>query len=469
MALSTPLLILLLVSYVLFCGFIMYFCVLADPESGDMAYLMQVALPNKVWNQLGKVMGEKKMDILQALLDRALVFVYLAVVLGVWTIVFWYIYPWITLSAHVSNFHKIVGYAVFVACFSSWRKAMKTSPGIITTKSFKRFDHYPYDNLFFLPDRRCDSTNLIRIPRSKFDRLKYNENVPRYDHFCGWVFNTIGEENYRWFLLFLAVHVFMCAYGGTVCILLFLGEINDKKLLELTFFDRATGENIRSNWFIVFQYLFARNTMEFAALIVMVVMGLALGGFLGYHVSHSYSCEGMEVRVFHVFTWEPLDLTLPRLIHQVYLTSANQTTNENGKWTDVKRWYKAEQKKYKEAVKKGLVKSSADSATPATAAPVVQDGDVTCTGGSSSEPTQQQTRQQECFDPGPMPTNVYDRGFIENWKEVIFPPSRRKGYPGGYSRPRPPNPKSAQSGEPRPKGAPARPKPIQPVLSNKTD
>jgi hypothetical protein len=29
-------------------------------------------------------------------------------------------------------------------------------------------------------------------------------------------------------------------------------------------------------------------------------------------------------------------------------------------------------------------------------------------------------------DPGPMPKNIYDVGFVENWKQVLFPISLRK-------------------------------------------
>ena len=100
------------------------------------------------------------------------------------------------------------------------------------------------------------------VCKKKVDRLKYDANVPRYDHFCGWVHNTIGEENYRWFLLFLTIHVVMCTYGAVVCMLLFHGEIKDKKLLELTFFDRNTGEEVESNMFIVSQYLFTQRSPE---------------------------------------------------------------------------------------------------------------------------------------------------------------------------------------------------------------
>ena len=37
--------------------------------------------------------------------------------------------------------------------------------------------------------------------------------MARFDHFCGYIDQSIGEENYRWFLLFLTVHCFMVVYG----------------------------------------------------------------------------------------------------------------------------------------------------------------------------------------------------------------------------------------------------------------
>ena len=63
------------------------------------------------------------------------------------------------------------------------------------------------------------------------------------------------------------------------------------------------------------------------------------------------------------------------------------------------------------------------------------DGDVTCTTGITP-PTPGQPQQSSSstsnkvvetyFDPGPMPKNIYNRGFVENWGEVFFPRSLRK-------------------------------------------
>jgi hypothetical protein len=106
----------------------------------------------------------------------------------------------------------------------------------------------------------------------------------------------------------------------------------------------------------------------------------------------------------------------------------------------VNRWYKAEKKKYDDAVKKGLIKpDELKVLSPQTQETLVDDdGDVTCTGGSSSARSEaQQEQENDYVDPGPAPKNVHDRGFIENWKEVLFPISLRKNALalGGYSRP----------------------------------
>jgi hypothetical protein len=390
----------ILISYVLFCGAVLYFCVIADPATSHIAYTFTVKLPSKAWDFSSKLLGKKKLGVLEAILDRALLFIYLVVVLGTYTIVFWYIYPWIGESSHASNYHKIVGYFLFAACLGSWRFCSKSSPGMITAKSFKRYDHYPYDNLLFLSDRKCDTTNLVKIARSKYDRLKYHQNVPRYDHFCGWVYNTIGEENYRWFLLFLAIHVLMCAYGSTVSIILFRGEIADKQLFELTFFDRSTGEEFKATWFVVTQFFFVRRMPEVAVLAMMFVMGIALGGFLGYHF---------------------------------WLTSVNMTTNEAQKWSDVKNWYKKATKKYKEAVKNGEYKPEAKRQAKA---PDLQDGDVTCIPGASSSQPSKPQEETLAVDPGPLPKNIYNRGFVENWKEVLSPISLRKDYVVSSAKPK---------------------------------
>lgn len=93
----------------------------------------------------------------------------------------------------------------------------------------------------------------------------------------------------------------MCFYGSYVAMLLFQDEIRAKMLFELTFFDRLTGETVKSSYTIVFQYLFARQPLECSVLCIMFVMGIALTCFLGYHVSTRNENEFFEVVAASVF------------------------------------------------------------------------------------------------------------------------------------------------------------------------
>ena len=197
----------------------------------------------------------------------------------------------------------------------------------------------------------------------------------------------------------------MCSYGSYVLVNLFRGEIQDKKLFEVTFFDRSSGEEYSANSWIVFQYLFHRHMYEAGVLAIMAVMAIALFFFLAYHF---------------------------------YITSVGMTTNEDYKFKQVQKWHKEQVKKYEDYKRQQALKQEGNESQTTKAdntkqQPPVPDGDVTCTGGKSdqnegitsntpagSEPSQE-TMVVE--DPGPMPKNLYNRGFVENWKEVLFPVS----------------------------------------------
>lgn len=133
---------------------------------------------------------------------------------GGWAIVFYFIYPMISNSEDVSEFHKSIGYLLFLSCVSSWRLAKTTCPGTITADTLDMYDNYAYDNILYT-SRICPTKQIRKLARSKYDRFSGN-HVPRFDHHCPVLNRTVGERNYRFFLLFLVIHSFMCWYGSLI-------------------------------------------------------------------------------------------------------------------------------------------------------------------------------------------------------------------------------------------------------------
>lgn len=183
----------------------------------------------------------------------------------------------------------------------------------------------------------------------------------------------MGERNYRWFLLFVTVHVFMCWYGTWVMASLMYGEILDKDLLNATFFNASSGVEVKADYVIVFHYLFMRHFHIAGVLLLMFVMGVTLGMFLGFHI---------------------------------YITSLNMTTNEYFKWRSVKRWHKKERQKYLAAMKNGMTVKKSD---PTLLSRQVQDGDVGCVGTSAGEPPSDIITDDVILDPGECIRKVFIR------------------------------------------------------------
>lgn len=184
----------------------------------------------------------------------------------------------------------------------------------------------------------------------------------------GWLNQAVGERNYRWFLLFLVVHVCMCIYGTWAMYCVMYGEVLDKNLLNATFFNAVTGAEVEADWIIVFHYLFMRHFQICGVLILMCVMSVMLGIFLGFHI---------------------------------YITARGQTTNEFFKWRAVKRWHKIEKAKYEKALKDGKVGVAENDV--GDIAKQVPDSDVGCTGPVVTE-------KEDLSDTKDAPTDILDPG-----------------------------------------------------------
>jgi hypothetical protein len=154
----------------------------------------------------------------------------------------------------------------------------------------------------------------------------------------------------------------MCLYGTYCLSMLFYGEMVAKQLYRATFFDRYSGREVPSSYWILFQYLMQAHFAECSIWLIAAVMSVALSLFTLYHV---------------------------------WLTSRGLTTNESYKWDAIQRWHKARVQKYRRQLQQKHGHG----------------------GGDDDEMVD---------NPGPAPVNIYNRGIVENWREVLFPQSLRR-------------------------------------------
>ena len=184
-----------------------------------------------------KVLQEKEKDLNQIQRNQKALFMfavqqttYLLLIVGGWSVVFLRAYPLISESQHVSNIHKVFGCIVCGLCIFSWVLAKFTTPGTITSETIDKFNNYSYDGVLYDPHDMCVKMPTVpKIARSKYDRYTHQQ-IPRFDHYCGWIGNAVGEENYRFFLMFVLIHTVMVVYG-TVILYELWEETNDALVL----------------------------------------------------------------------------------------------------------------------------------------------------------------------------------------------------------------------------------------------
>ena len=299
--------------------------------------------------------------------------IYCLAVFGSWSIVFIKVYPLCRQSSHLADYHTYIGYFVFLFCVGSWRFACGVDPGNITEQTLQKYDVYPYDDVLYT-NKVCPTLKIRKLARSKYD--KYSDwHIPRFDHFCGWLNQPVGELNYRWFLFFLLVHVGMCFYGTTVLYILLRGELEDESGFFQTKLVMVAWKHV---WIVV-------------AMLLMLTMCFVLGAFFAFHL---------------------------------WLTAKNMTTNEYYKWKEIKAWHKDATATYQRALRIGAIRA---------------DGGKTMASGvtyyqirsKSTERDEEKNSGDEGTDgiiinPGPMKKNAYDHGILTNFAEVLFPRALRK-------------------------------------------
>lgn len=118
-------------------------------------------------------------------------------------------------SPHLSSrVHREILRITYLFPFISIALCVFSDPGRVTRANLKKsLALYPYDNILYYPHVECYTCHFVKPARSKHCSI-CKSCINLGDHHCIWTNNCVGINNYRYFYLFLAAHIYVFTYGG---------------------------------------------------------------------------------------------------------------------------------------------------------------------------------------------------------------------------------------------------------------
>lgn len=285
---------------------------------------------------------------------------------------------------YLSEVHKYISSCAVAIGVLLFLWTSFSDPGTVSTENVSHYlSAYPYDNIIY-SERECSTCRIPKPARSKHCSI-CDRCVARFDHHCGWMNNCIGEKNTRYFMAFLLWHFCLCIYGTAAIGLVLAGRLKEFKVIYILTVYYGIENSIFGLAPHVVQWLLGSYNTQILLMVFLAIISLLLAGFFGYHAK---------------------------------LCLTNTTTNETFKWQDYLSW----QRKIKEAkASAAALKASMDGLNIKGKPPAVE--------------------RKSFFRRSPLEdaetvvkNNMYDKGFVHNLYEVIFPLSTRPSFRRNQSK-----------------------------------
>lgn len=128
----------------------------------------------------------------------------------------------------------------------------------------------------------CRTCGVDRPARSKHSKIG-GHCVRRFDHYCPWLANDIGERNLRWFHLFVLTHAALCLYACYVCASVMNDIAWELRLPYATFVDSTGHQYAATIWSITY-YVMHRHPWiggvgTFCGFVAVMLFGFFLFNF----------------------------------------------------------------------------------------------------------------------------------------------------------------------------------------------
>lgn len=273
-------------------------------------------------------------------------------------------------NTRLSSLHLYLPFAWVSLVLYSFYLASFRSAGFITKDNVEALQQvYKHDGFLFPKGKVCSTCHTVKVARSKHCRME-NKCVAQFDHYCPWINNTVGALNFRYFLFFCIATMSFLFYGTYVFTNLFLYIIDRDRLWHVEFSHSSNPrETVKADWFVLSQYMLVKHGLMVFVLILCVVMGLTLFAFTAY---------------------------------QLWMVRCGTTSNEANKWANIQDFYDSAKWKRELEARNG------------------DENTVKIDPNSEDEPTLEQ-RMIKDF-PAKMPPNIYNLGFMQNLKQIVWPP-----------------------------------------------
>ncbi|KAJ3188647.1 palmitoyltransferase swf1 [Gaertneriomyces sp. JEL0708] len=286
-------------------------------------------------------------------------------------------------TSNVGAIHKIIFPLLVGLAYAAFFTVCRSNPGVITQANIGRScQTYQYDGIIFTPST-CRTCYFQKPARSKHCSV-CNVCVAKMDHHCAWINNCVGEQNYRYFVVFLFSVMALAFYGAWLVWRIMCTEMDLQQVHNLWVRDRSTPLGFRrlGLWEQI-TYMMQRETILGTTGLFALLAGLIVLLFTSYELYMSLYC-GM-------------------------------TTNEAVKWGDLAYFIKTQELRMSTKL---CQSSDSDS------------GQTDCRTGGCKVARKKKLNQQSKEEPHRVTLstlkqlrNIYDAGIWGNLMDLLSPPS----------------------------------------------